>query len=317
MDRPIQTLISREELAQVRARSDWIGVALVAHAWAVIFGCMALLAFIPDPLIWLIGIVLVGGRQLGLAILMHDAAHGVLTNNRRLNDFLGQVLCAWPVAAELYGYRRYHLVHHKHTQQAEDPDLSLSAPFPISRGSLIRKIVRDLSGQTTFKQRSAQVRAALGKPEWPLSQRLQTFGRRLGGPIAVNLLLLGGLAALGQAHLYLLLWVVPFFTWLPLITRLRNITEHAVVPDNDDPMRNARTTLAGPVVRAILAPYWVYYHVEHHLWMFVPCYQLPRLHRLLMQKGHGPAMEIQPSYWHVLDLATSRRPGSNAGAAAA
>ena len=47
----------------------------------------------------------------------------------------------------------YHLQHHKFAQQAEDPDLGLSAPFPITRASLRRKIVRDLTGQTWFKQR--------------------------------------------------------------------------------------------------------------------------------------------------------------------
>ena len=46
----------------------------------------------------------------------------------------------------LVQYRTYHLGHHKFAQQAEDPDLGLSAPFPITRLSLRRKIVRDLTG---------------------------------------------------------------------------------------------------------------------------------------------------------------------------
>src|SRR3712207_6904127 len=43
-------------------------------------------------------------------------------------------------------YRRYHLAHHAHTQQAEDPDLVLSAPFPITRASYRRKFWRDITG---------------------------------------------------------------------------------------------------------------------------------------------------------------------------
>jgi fatty acid desaturase len=46
--------------------------------------------------------------------------------------------------------------------------------------------------------------------------------------------------------------------------------------------------------------------VEHHLLMYVPCYNLPRFHRLLMDKGFGTRMEIQPDYPTVLRLATSR-----------
>ena len=35
--------------------------------------------------------------------------------------------------------------------------------------------------------------------------------------------------------------------------RIRNIAEHAVVPDNDDPLRNTRTTLANPLERLLIA----------------------------------------------------------------
>ena len=63
------------------------------------------------------------------------------------------VLGCGTVGASLVAYRPYHLAHHKYAQQAEDPDLVLSAPFPVTRASLRRKILRDLTGQTFFKQR--------------------------------------------------------------------------------------------------------------------------------------------------------------------
>src|SRR3546814_19599021 len=40
-------------------------------------------------------------------------------------------------------------------------DLSLSKPFPTKRASLWRKVLRDLTGQTFFKQRVAQFGYAL------------------------------------------------------------------------------------------------------------------------------------------------------------
>jgi fatty acid desaturase len=302
------SLLTADELAQVRARSDVKGVLCVVHAWAVIFAAMALFAVAPNPLTWAIAIVVIGARQLGLAVLMHDAAHGILTNNKRLNDILGQVFCAWPVVTDMYPYRTYHLQHHRWTQQKNDPDLALSAPFPITPQSLERKVIRDLTGQTTFKQRAAQLRAALGKPGMALKDRARNFVKRLGGPLLMNGLLLGGLIATGHGYLYPALWILPFFTWFPMITRVRNIAEHAVVPDNDDPFRNARTTKAGWFMRAVLAPYWVNYHVEHHLLMYVPCYNLPKLHALLIAHGYGPKMELQPDYWAVLRMAASKSP---------
>ena len=74
-------------------------------------------------------------------------------SNKAVNEWIGQWLCAVPVGADLASYRSYHLQHHKFTQQPEDPDLSLSAPFPITKESYTRKAIRDLTGQTFVKQR--------------------------------------------------------------------------------------------------------------------------------------------------------------------
>jgi len=294
------------EMASVRARSDLKGVLCVAHAWAVIGASMALFALWPNPLTFMAAVVLIGSRQLGLAILMHDAAHGVLVQSRGLNDPLSQWLCAFPVFADTIPYRHYHLVHHRRTQQADDPDLHLSAKFPITTASLKRKLIRDLTGQTGFKQRRAQIRAALGKPGAPFATRFATFRKKLGGPLIANLVLFGLLTAFGKPHYYVMFWLLPLLTWQQVVTRIRNIAEHAMVPDNGDPMKNARTTYANWWERALFAPYWVNYHVDHHLLFYVPCYNLPRLHALLLEKGFGPKMEIKENYADVLRLASSR-----------
>ncbi len=303
---PIADLFTRAEIAAVRSTSNWKGLVSVATCWAWIFGAIALFALWPNPISFVLGLMIVGGRQLGLAVLMHDAAHGILTRHKGLNEWVGHWLCGAPIASDMKAYRTYHLKHHRHVQQPEDPDLILSAPFPVTRASLRRKIVRDLTGQTFLKQRSAQLRAALGKPGEPFTKRLATFRAKLGPFVLTNAILLGLLALFGQAHLYLLLWLLPAATWFAFVTRIRNIGEHAVVPDNDDPLRNARTTYADPIVRLLLAPYRVSYHLEHHLFMWVPHYNLPKLHDMLLAKGLGPQMEIQPDYWAVLARAASK-----------
>jgi len=309
-------LLTAEQVHELRGKSDVVGALLVLHAWALIAASMALFAWWPNPFTFLLGVMVVGGRQLGLAILMHDAAHGLLFANRRLNDGVGTWLCAWPVFTSLALYRPYHLRHHRFTQQAEDPDLGLSAPFPISRASLRRKIVRDLTGQTAFQRRGEQIRRALGPADASLAERLGNFWRKEKGSLSANVLLFAVLAAAGYWWLYPVMWLLPLATWYQLISRIRNIAEHAVVPDNDDPLRNTRTTQANPLERLLLAPYWVNFHLEHHLFMFVPCWRLPAAHRALLATGREDEMELQPGYLAVLRLATSRvadstgRPGS-------
>ena len=105
---------------------------------------------------------------------------------------------------------------------------------------------------------------------------------------------------------YFVLWLAPMATWFPMVTRLRNIAEHAVTPDASDPMRHARTTHAGLLERALIAPYWVNYHCEHHMFMYLPCWSLPQAHRLLVRQGATQRMEVQPGYWTVLKAASSK-----------
>jgi fatty acid desaturase len=227
---------------------------------------------------------------------------------------LSQWLCAYPIFADTLAYRRYHLQHHAHTQQDDDPDLVLSAPFPITKASFRRKFLRDITGRTGYAQRKAQFLNAIGDPSWPFAQRTRHFYEKLGRQLAVNALLWAGLAAVGVWWAYPLLWLVPLLTWMMVITRIRNIAEHAVVPDSDDPLRNTRTTQANLLERIFVAPYFVNYHLEHHLLFYVPCYNLPKLHAILMQGPHAARMEVQPGYLSVLRLATAKldaegRPG--------
>jgi len=298
---------SREEIQSLIAPSSWRGPLLVAHCWLMILALWGMCFYtvesqapmIVKALVVLLGIVLIGTRQLGLAILNHDGAHFTLHTNKKVNDWLSEWLLNRPLfGGTVVGYRRYHLDHHRFTQQENDPDLHLSAKFPITKSSFKRKLWRDLSGQTGFKQYGALLRAAIsrGKEQHDISAGpgMGASGNGFWHRFGPNLLI------------YLLLWVVPAFTWERFITRLRNIGEHAVVPDNNDRLRNTRTVLANMFERAVIAPYFVNYHLEHHLLVSCPCYRLPTAHRLLIQKGYGDQMETKPGYAALLAVALSK-----------
>lgn len=300
-------LFTPDDWAPFQTRSPWMGPLLVLHCWAVI--ALAVAAGVIWPLLIPLSVAVVGTRQLGLAILMHEAAHGGLSPNRRLNDFLGHWLCAVPVGASLTAYRPYHLAHHKYAQQPEDPDLILSAPFPVTRASLRRKILRDLTGQTFFKQRVLfAFQAFASRRDEDLAEGAVVTGRSVAPFLLVNAVLLATAMLAGVWWAYFALWLLPLATWFPMVTRLRNIAEHACVEGSaSDPWRAARTTRASWWERAFIAPYWVNFHAEHHLFMWVHASKLPELHRLLKEKGCLGRMEVAPGYLSVLREA-SRKP---------
>jgi fatty acid desaturase len=291
-----------EEWTPLTAHSSWKGLALVAHCWAVIGAAVAVGVIWPLTIPLMVPII--GARQLGLAILMHDAAHGALHPNRKINDFVGEWLCG----GGLSRYRPYHLTHHRYAQQAEDPDLGLSAPFPITRTSLRRKIIRDLTGQTFIKQHFMPLVVKLRRRK-PGESVLAIFAgeakrkRRFLIGLGVGLAIL---TAAGVWWAWFALWLLPMMTWYPLVTRLRNIAEHACIAEGEpDPLRQARTTHANFFERALIAPYYVNYHCEHHMFMHLPCYSLPRAHRLLDRKQTLGRMEVRPGYLTVLHMASA------------
>ena len=305
-----KTYFAPDQWARLAAHSNWRGLALLAHAWIVILAAGAMV--VVWPLTLPLAVMIIGGRQLGLAILMHEAAHGALTRNLRLNDVLGHWLCAVPIGASLPAYRPYHLGHHRHAQQSDDPDLILSAPFPVTPASLRRKIIRDLTGQTFFKQRvllplaAQRGRTATGETDTHDYEAVVT-GRSVAPFLLVNAAMLLALTLADLWWAYFVLWLLPMATWFPLVTRLRNIAEHACVEGSaTDPMRAARTTRASWWERAFIAPYWVNFHAEHHLFMWVNCDKLPAVHDALRKKGLLARMEVAPGYVSVLRTACGR-----------
>jgi fatty acid desaturase len=303
---PARSFLTDAQLAEVRTRSAWRGIWMVAHAWLVIGAAIALVAIWPNPLTFVLAVLLIGSRQLGLAILMHDAAHGSLSPNERVNLFVSQWFCAYPVFAETRAYRRYHFEHHAHTQTEDDPDLVLSKPFPITAASYRRKFWRDISGQTGYQQRKAQIMLALGDKSTPLDQRARTFYDKLGRQFIANGILWAVLASAGVWWAYPLLWIVPLLTWSMVVTRIRNIAEHAAISDQTDPLRNTRTTIASWLERAFIAPYFVNYHLEHHLVFYVPAYNLPKVHAYLMASPLKDKVEVEYGYRAVLAKALAR-----------
>lgn len=306
LQRPTDFL-AREEIERLRHINPWWSAWQIVHCWGTILAVWVVCSIWPNPLTVVLGVIIVGARQLGLGIINHDAAHFLLFRNRRVNDWAAQWFTLRPLlGSTVDGYRKYHLNHHRYTQQANDPDLGLSAPFPITRASFYRKVLRDLTGQTGWKQQSAAVRAAFGAPGEPVVVRVAKGMRRYGPNLAINAVFFTGFAVTGPWYLYVLLWVVPNLTWQPFISRIRNIGEHAAVPDDDDRLRNTRTTLANRLERLFIAPYFVNYHLEHHLLVSCPSYRLPAMHRALMARGLGPRMELQPNYLAMLRCAVSK-----------
>jgi len=310
-------LLTRDEIRALTAPSDAAGFRAVLTSWGIIALAFAALARYPHPLTFVAVVIVLCGRQLALAVLMHDASHGSLFRTRRLNETFADWACAKPVWADTARYRRHHLAHHAHTGTEQDPDRSLADPFPVTRASLARKLLRDAVGWTglqrvagllamDFEIIAYTVTADVRRlPRRPIREHLAAGARNLAGVVVTNAILAGILALTGHGWVYVA-WPVAFLTTFGIVLRIRSIAEHACTEASADPFRNTRTTIAGPLARLLVAPHRVSYHLEHHLLMTVPYFRLPEMHRLLMERGAVPESAMARGYLDVLRQASSR-----------
>jgi fatty acid desaturase len=300
--------LSRDDIRALTRPSNLAGAYAVASIWLVIAATLVALARWPHPLTFALAVVVLGGRQLALAVAMHDAAHGTLFRTRWLNDHVADLVCAAPVWSDTARYRRHHLAHHAHTGTERDPDLSLALDKPMSRGSLARKVARDLLGSTGLKRVVGLLLIDLELLAFDVSGRARRLPyrgfavharaglRHLWKPALANIVL-AALAGWTYAA-----WAVAYLTTFSLVVRVRSLAEHAGMARGEDPLRNTRSTRAGVLARTIFAPLHVNYHLEHHLLPTVPWFRLPALHRRLA--AQIPASSSARGYVDVLRAVT-------------
>jgi fatty acid desaturase len=311
-------LLSRDEIRALTRSSNAVGALAIAGTWLIIVASFAALALWPHPLVFAAVAIVLGGRQLALAVLMHEAAHGTLFRGRWLNERLADWLCARPVWSDAARYRRHHLQHHGHTGTERDPDLGLALARPMTRGSLARKIARDLSGATGVRRviglllidaelLAYDISGAVHRaPRRPLAHHARALARNLWRPLATNALIFGALWLAGCPWVFLA-WMVAYLSPFSLFIRVRSLAEHACMDRGPDPLRNTRTLRAGVLARITVAPLHVNYHLEHHLLPTVPWFRLPALGQLLAAQGAIPAGSRVSGYAAVLRTVSASR----------
>ena len=316
----ITKYLTPQERKELTQKNDWRAAFEVLHTWAWIAATFAVVYFYPHPLVILMALFVMGGRQLACSIIMHDAGHFALFKNKTINDFVGRWLGSYMILNDMFKYRTYHLEHHLTTGTAEDPDISLTQGYPTTVASMFRKLFRDLSGATGIKAQLGMLYMQLGYLKYSLSkdikklsQKDRTWGeffrtafKNLSGPILAQLILFGVLSFFASPWLYLL-WIGALLTTFNFSIRIRAMAEHSMVEDTEDTLRNTRTTYANWFEKILFAPHYVNYHVEHHLLMSAPPYNLPKMHQLLKERGFYKEGLLEQSYWEIVKMAVGKR----------
>jgi fatty acid desaturase len=272
-DRGVATRQLRDELRRIPNIGN---VWTVAMALGQVVATAAIAVWADHPLVWIIVFVAMGAAHARMAILMHEAAHRLLFSNRRLNDFVGRWVGGYPGFVPFELYRRTHFAHHRDEFGPDEPDIAFYSGYPSGSATFRRRLIRDITGQTGWKNLRALAQALRSPGARPMATRI----------LVAQVLVASGFALAGHPWLYLILWLGPWLTVWKVMNRLRSIAEHGGMQRSDDRRETTHHVRHQAWwARATIVPYKTGWHLAHHVDMGVPFGNLPRLHAELESAG--------------------------------
>lgn len=282
-------------LRELLRKRPWRVIADVALNYAVIALAFALLARWPGAWSAAVAFVVIGNRQYALSVLTHEGDHRTLFARRSVNDLFARVALCAPVGVDFDGERRNHNLHHRHLARASDPDRYL---YAVGDKSTRAGFLLFLTGLTAFPR--ALKKALHGRPSTaPWREALRGFAARRGETILAQALIFAAICARFPPWYYVAFWLAPVYPMVFVPHKVRMFCEHAhaIAPDEAADARRLITYTPGFIERLLVTPYNLHLHAEHHLWPFVPYYNLGRLRALLATR---PEVTVRAGYLRFL-----------------
>ena len=270
-----------------------------AFTWGILIAAEAMYLLYPQPWTFVVVYLLVASRQYALLILMHDAFHSLLLPNHRVNDFIGSWLIGAPCGSSYWKSRFNHLEHHRRLGEDNDPDLFLYSVGPPREKRGIVAFARHFISLMLGEQVLFTHMGSASERQAPFWHRIRKIVPMLW-PVAVMQSVILGLFTLADSWAtYFTLWVLPLLTLAVLFNGLRAFCDHANMSDERGAASDRLITyFSNPVERFFLAPFHMNYHAEHHLFPYVPHYNLPKVRRrLLASSEQRPTIQWRRGYF--------------------
>jgi beta-carotene/zeaxanthin 4-ketolase len=194
--------------------------------------------------------------QTGLFIVAHDAIHGsVLPENRRINQWFGQLTLALYALLPYQKLSRHHWQHHLHPGQVGDPDFHEGV-----RDNFCDWYLKFMQEYLDFRQKVILF----------FGMKAIFFSFYLGFHVPIPNLFLFWVLPIVLSSIQLFY----FGTYLPH----RSTGKKTALGSQSQNSHNA-TSSNYPIVWSFLTCYHFGYHWEHHEYPSLPWYHLPSVHQ--------------------------------------
>ncbi len=257
---------------------DWSITALMIASSLYFFRGYPLEFAIP---VYLLSILVIASRQHALLVIAHDSAHCRISENKFLNDFIGNIFCSFPGLIGVDAYRTHHLNHHRYLNSEKDPDWVRKIyleewQFPMSSKTLLQILAAQFyRGGLEWLQLTYLINKMNGAKK-------RTFQKENLGVSLLWFAATSFFAIRGWAIYFAFYWIIPMLLIMPILQRFRSITEHFSLPRLTQ-FSSSRLTIANFAEEFFIAPHSVNYHLVHHLFPAIPHYNIKKAHAQLMK----------------------------------
>ncbi len=258
-------------------------VSAISMSWLIMASAVAIAVNSDSWLFYLVAVLLIAGRQHSLFLLVHEATHYRLFKSSFCNDLVSNIFCAFPIFIDTDTYRSNHLSHHLYLNTEKDPDWLRKKDipewqFPKDRNQAFQDYRKYLYGYGAFEIfLTCRFLGGLTRAHRPNRNQFEVLVQIVYYIVLVTILL-----ATSKYLEFFLYWIVPGVTVLPILMRLRSVSEHIGLPHEHE-LNQTRNVLCSSVEKYFIAPFNGSYHLDHHLFPSVPFYNLPKLHQTLLQ----------------------------------
>jgi fatty acid desaturase len=281
-----RTKIPPEEMKALHRRSDLQGFIQTGGYLAILLMTAITVIYSWEHWPWWItGVALsLHGTVANFMInAVHELGHGTVFKTKALNRFFTHLFAFWGWINHEH-FDNSHTQHHRYTLHPPD-DLEVVLPIRLMVAHFLKRAF--INPFVITHSVMATVRLACGRfeGEWEKSLFPASMPEKRVPTVRWARAMLLGHVAIAATSIYFGWWAVlvvltfsqSYAGWLQFLC---NNTQHIGLQDNVPDFRLCcRTFTLNPVVQFL---YWqMNYHIEHHMYAAVPCYNLGRLHKAI------------------------------------
>ncbi len=235
-------------------------------------------------------------QMVGMAAAVHELSHGTPFKSKRANEFFYKLFCFLTWNNPVH-FRASHMLHHQYTVFRGLDKEVIQEPVKKKMNALNYLSWLTFDARWFWMLMRANILHVLGKGNvdffsWdplftqddPRRKQMIRWARlALAGHVAL-------IVVFSLFHLWVLIYLVSFGNFFATILgRLTGSVQHTGLNESTPDWRLiCHTVKFNPLLRFL---YWnMNYHIEHHMYAAVPCYNLPRFHDALARDlPEGPA----------------------------